>query len=101
MPEPEVYKQPAAAEVAPAKPDDLTKLEGIGPKVKALLKEHGITTFAQLAATDVSRLSEILDAAKLQMMDPATWPEQARLLAAGDLDGFKALTDKLKGGREA
>jgi predicted flap endonuclease-1-like 5' DNA nuclease len=91
----------AAAPAAPAKPDDLTILEGIGPKVAGLLQAAGITTFARLGAADVSQLTEILKNAGLQYLDPGTWPEQARLAAAGKMDELKAFTDSLKGGRKA
>ena len=89
----------AAAAPAPAIPDDLEIIEGIGPKIAGVFKEAGISTFAQLAATPVERLEEILKAANLRLGDPATWPEQARLAAAGDLEGLKKLQDSLKGGR--
>jgi ABC-type branched-subunit amino acid transport system ATPase component/predicted flap endonuclease-1-like 5' DNA nuclease len=39
-----------AAPVAPAAPDDLTLIKGIGPVNARKLKEHGVTTFAQMAA---------------------------------------------------
>ena len=94
-PEPEPESQPEA----PAEPDALQKLEGIGPKVASLLNDNGITTFAQLAGTPVEKLQEILDANKLQMMHPASWPEQAKLAAAGDWDALQKLQDGLKGGR--
>jgi len=86
---------------APAKPDDLKQIEGIGPKIASMLQQHGITTFAQLAATDASRLQQILDEAgsRYSLADPETWPEQARLAAAGDQEGLKKLTDELKGGK--
>ena len=35
----------------------------------------------------------------LQMMEPATWPEQAKLAAAGKTEELQALQEKLKGGR--
>ena len=93
---------PAAEPVpAPAIPDDLEIIEGIGPKIAGVFKEAGISTFAQLATTPVERLEEILKAANLRLGDPATWPEQARLAAAGDLEGLKKLQDSLKGGRVA
>ncbi len=79
--------------------DDLTILEGIGPKVALVLKEAGITTFAQLASSDPSQLDAILRAAKLQILDPRGWIEQARLAAQGDWEGLKKLQDELKGGR--
>ena len=40
--------------------DDLVKIEGIGPKINEQLKAVGIVTFAQLAATPVAKLKEIL-----------------------------------------
>ncbi len=87
------------AQTAPLVPDDLTILEGIGPKINKLLHEAGIVTFAHLAATDVRELKAILDPAKLQFIDPSTWAEQAKLAAAGKFDELKVLTDSLKGGR--
>jgi len=61
--------------------EDLTRISGIGPKVAALLHEASIATFAQLAATDVDELRRILRAAGIAMINPATWPQQARLAA--------------------
>jgi len=97
----EIPAAPAEVEApaAPAKPDDLKRLEGIGPKVAGVLKTAGIVTFAQLAETDVVRLREILDAAKLPFLDPTTWPEQAALAAKGDWEAFDKLASELKGGR--
>ena len=98
--EPETEPEPVeAAAAAPVKPDDLKKIEGIGPKVASLLAEAGMTTFAALAAAEVGQLEAILEANKLQMMDPTSWPEQARLAAAGEWDALEALQDDLKGGR--
>ncbi len=79
--------------------DDLVSLEGIGPKVAQVLKEAGITTFAALAQADPLKVQEILNAAGLQMMNPAGWIEQAKLAAKGDMEGLKRLQDELKGGR--
>ena len=86
--------------VVPPKPDDLKRIEGIGPKIAALLQEAGIRTYAQLAAAGVSRLEAILAEAGLSALaKPATWPEQASLAAAGDWEALKALQNELKGGR--
>ncbi len=97
-PEPEAPSELEAA-LAPPEPDDLKKLEGIGPKVASLLNQNGITTYAQLADTSVEKLDEILDANKLQMMHPGSWPQQARLAADGDWEAFQKLQDELHGGR--
>ncbi len=82
-------------------PDDLTTLEGIGPKVAKLLESIGITTFQQLADADLGKLRETLDGAGYKYMEPAGWVEQAALAAKGDTDGLQKLQDSLKGGRKA
>jgi predicted flap endonuclease-1-like 5' DNA nuclease len=82
-----------------AAPDELVALEGIGPKIDNLLRKAGITTFAELAGTDVQELRQILAAADLRLADPTTWPEQARLAAAGKWGELQALQDQLKAGR--
>ncbi len=95
-PEPEAEPEPPAA---PLRPDDLTIVEGIGPKISGMLRAEGITTLAQLAATDVQRLRDIMLAANLRIADPTTWPQQAALAAAGKRDELKALQDTLRAGR--
>jgi large subunit ribosomal protein L21 len=85
-------------EMPPPVPDDLKKLEGIGPRVEAVLKAAGIETFAQLAAAEVDRLAAILDEADYQYMNPGSWPEQARLAADEDWDALQKLMDELTGG---
>jgi predicted flap endonuclease-1-like 5' DNA nuclease/uncharacterized membrane-anchored protein YhcB (DUF1043 family) len=99
FPEKERRLSSLTAEVKPPQPDDLQCIEGIGPKISAVLQTAGIVTFAQLAATDVSRLQQILENKHWTFADPATWPEQARLAAAGDWQALEALQDELKGGR--
>jgi predicted flap endonuclease-1-like 5' DNA nuclease len=89
-----------SAPTEPLKPDDLTVLEGIGPKVNQLLQEAGIRTFAQLAVAPVSELKAILVPAGLQFIDPSSWGEQAKLAADGKFDELKILTGSLRGGRK-
>lgn len=79
-------------------PDELQKIEGIGPKIASVLQEAGIKTYAQLAVADDSRLRTILNEAGIRAV-PDTWPDQAKLAAVGDWDGLKALQSQLKGGR--
>lgn len=81
------------------KADDLTKIEGIGPKVAKTLNAAGISTFEDLSIAKVEDLQQMLNDAGLQMMDPTTWPQQAKLAAEGDWDALKKLQDKLSGGR--
>lgn len=92
---------PTKAEAAPVQPDDLKKIEGIGPKVAGLLNQAGITTFQQMVDAGAEKLESILDGAGLQMIDADTWPEQAKLAAAGDWEGLAKLQEELKGGKRA
>jgi large subunit ribosomal protein L27 len=82
--------------------DDLKIVEGVGPKIETLLKEGGISTWAELAEASTDRLKEILDAAgpRYQIHDPSTWPAQAKLAADGNWDELKAYQDELTGGRD-
>lgn len=81
--------------------DDLTVVEGIGPKIAELCHGIGIRTWAELAETEVSLLRTMLNDAgqRFKAHDPGTWPQQAELLARGAWDEFVALTDRLDGGR--
>lgn len=80
--------------------DDLTKVEGIGPKIAAVLVKNGITTFSALAALEAEAITEMLKASggRFGMAKPATWPQQAALAAAGKWDEFEQLTKELVGG---
>ena len=92
-----VHHEPAAA----AEPDDLTKIEGVGPKVKELLNQAGISTFAELAKCTPEQLNEILDVAGsiYKAMDKKSWPKQAGLAAEGKWEDLQKLQDELVGGR--
>ena len=112
LPEPEV-EAPAVEEAAEeevdeiepeAEPDDLTRIEGIGPKLSSVLQEAGILTYAQLADATQEELTGILEAADprlLRLAHPASWPEQAALAATGEWEALDALKGTLKRGRKA
>ncbi len=89
----------AAVAEAPAAADDLTRLEGIGPKVAKVLASIGITTFKALAEADYDRVKQALVDAGWPYMDPAGWMEQAKLAAEGRWEELALLQDRLKGGR--
>jgi predicted flap endonuclease-1-like 5' DNA nuclease len=105
--EPAADKKPATksakakSETPAAKADDLTLVEGIGPKIAELLKAAGIATFAQLADTKPAAIKAILEAAgkRYQMHDPATWPKQAALARDGKTAELAKLQGELKAGK--
>ncbi|MCB9309585.1 MAG: hypothetical protein H6567_05980 [Lewinellaceae bacterium] len=83
--------------------DDLTKIEGVGPKIAQLLKDNGISTFDGLSKAKADAIKTILDkgGSRMQMHDPTTWPAQAKLAAKGSWDELNKLQDELKGGKKA
>lgn len=85
----------------PADHTDLTVIEGIGPKIEALLRENGINTWDDLAEADIEHLSQILDEQNLSFHNPATWTAQARLATGGHWELLKEYQEQLKGGRDA
>lgn len=97
-PTPAPQAEPAPAPVT-TEVDDLTKIEGIGPKIKRVLHEAGVRTYSDLAGSDVSALKQILVDAGLRIHNPATWPEQAALAAIEQWDELKALQSQLSAGR--
>jgi predicted flap endonuclease-1-like 5' DNA nuclease len=97
----EAHAEPEMPVVQEKSADDLTMIEGIGPKVSRVLNDAGIMSFADLAAADAARVERALDEAGLQMMDPEGWIEQAKLAARGDMEGLNKLQEELKGGRKA
>jgi NADH-quinone oxidoreductase subunit I len=91
-----------ADSVEPAEPDDLERIEGIGPKISSVFQDAGIKTYAQLAATEIDRLNQILEEADpnlLNLADTSTWPRQAKLAANGKWDALAKWQERLKGGQ--
>ncbi|MBI1396604.1 MAG: 50S ribosomal protein L21 [Betaproteobacteria bacterium] len=80
--------------------DDLTRVEGIGPKIAQVLRGNGVASFADLAKLEPARITEMLKASggRFGMARPDSWPQQAALAAEGKWDELKKLTDELVGG---
>ena len=80
--------------------NDLTVIEGIGPKINALFNNAGIKTFAQLAAATVPQMRKILDdgGSRFRIANPSTWAQQSALAAANKWTELKKLQDALSGG---
>ncbi len=86
-----------AASGSAAEPDDLKMLWGIGPASEAVLNSNGITTYSALANSNPADLKAMLDEAdgSFALVREDTWPEQARLVMNGDVDGFAARHEAL------
>lgn len=80
--------------------NNLQIVEGIGPKVEALLHENGIRSWEDLESKSSDEIKTILAGAGLSMMNPDSWPRQAQLAALGDWDTLAALQHTLDAGRK-
>lgn len=78
-------------------PDDLTRIKGLGPKLRTVLAELGVTRFDQIAAwsdADIAAIDPHLGAFQGRIVRD-NWVEQARYLAAGDVAGFEGKFGKV------
>ncbi|MFM6829196.1 MAG: hypothetical protein ACKOVA_02490 [Novosphingobium sp.] len=97
----EIVAIAAADEIAEAQPalggDDLGRIKGVGPKLKALLTSLGVSSYAQIAGWTDEDIARI-DAQLGSFAGRATrdnWVEQARLLASGDTAAYEAKFGKV------
>lgn len=75
----------------PKIPDNLELLKGVGPKLNALLKSLGVTTFDQVAnwsAADVKDVDSRLGSFAGRITRD-NWVDQAKLLSKGDVAAFE------------
>jgi len=95
-------EKPKKATTKKAKADDLTKVEGIGPKAAEALVAAGVATYADLAKSKADAIKTILTDAspRLAHLEPASWPKQAQMAADGKWDELKEWQDNTKGGIE-
>lgn len=84
------------------KADDLTVVEGIGPKIKELFHKFDVKTWEALSETSVERCQEILNSAgeRYKIHNPGTWPRQAKLAFEGKWKELVNWQDELDGGVE-
>lgn len=80
--------------------NDLTVVEGIGPKINELFHNAGIKTFAQLAAATAPQMRKILDdgGSRFRIANPSTWAQQSALAAENKWTELKTLQNKLSAG---
>lgn len=83
------------------KENDLTLIEGIGPKIQQLFHNNGIKTWKALGSCSKSKCQTILDGGgdAYKMHVPGTWPEQAYLAYKGKWQRLLDWQDELDGGK--
>jgi len=80
--------------------DDLTIIEGIGPKINELFRNAGLKTFKQVSTATVPQMRKILDdgGSRFRIANPSTWAQQAKLAANNQWKALNKLQDELSGG---
>ena len=90
-------RRPSRRRPRPRPPDDLTQLNGIGPRISSILSDGGVTTYAELEHTDPSDLRKII--AQSGALPPSsldTWPTQASYAVRGDWQGLASYNNSHK-----
>lgn len=100
---PETDKKPdkRAASLSTNYVDDLTKIEGIGPKIEKLLNDAGILNFSQLSSVDRDTIKTILDngGPQFKMHEPKSWPKQAKFANNAEWKKLEEYQDEILGGK--
>ena len=80
--------------------NDLTVIEGIGPKIQDLFQKNGINTWKIMAETSIDQCQVILDKGgeNFRLHTPNTWPEQAKLAHRGEWKKLLEWQKELDGG---
>ena len=93
----EAQAAPAPVTGNGATADDLTRIKGVGPKLAEQLNALGISELSQIAAwsdADIDRIDAQLGRFQDRIRRD-NWPEQARLLGAGDQAAYEAKFGRL------
>ncbi len=98
---PQQPPKPKAPKPVIVQPDNLKRIEGIGPKIAEVLKAAGVNTFVKIASMTAEDLKNVLLAAgdRFSFQDPTTWSAQADLAAKGEWDKLKKWQEELKAGK--
>ena len=79
--------------------NDLTVIEGIGPKIDELFKKAGIKTWKALSETTVEKCQQILEGGgeSFKAHNPTSWPLQSEMACTGKWDELKKWQDDMLG----
>ena len=83
------------------KADDLTVVEGIGPKISELFHNHDIKTWHSLSTASIEKCQEVLNSGgkRYEIHNPGSWPLQAGMAYDGKWQELAKWQDEHKGGR--
>lgn len=83
------------------KENDLTVVEGIGPKIQELFHNHDVMTWKALSECSVDKCQSVLDSGgdRFKIHNPGSWPEQAKMAYEGRWADLLKWQDELDGGK--
>ncbi|WP_339836168.1 hypothetical protein [uncultured Maribacter sp.] len=83
------------------KQDDLKLVEGIGPKIEGMFKDHGIKTWKALSEASLVDCQKILDTGgtRYKIHDPASWPMQSKMCYEGKWEELSKWQEEHKHGK--
>ncbi|WP_158846150.1 hypothetical protein [Algibacter sp. L1A34] len=83
------------------KENDLTVVEGIGPKIQGLFHDHDVKTWKALSECSIEKCQSVLDSGgeRYKIHKPGTWPKQAGLASEGKWAELLKWQDELDGGK--
>jgi len=83
------------------KENDLTVVEGIGPKIQELFHNHDVKTWKALSECSVDKCQSVLDSGgdRFKVHTPRTWSEQAKMAYEGRWADLLKWQDELDGGK--
>lgn len=83
------------------KENDLTVVEGIGPKIQELFHNHNVMTWKALSECSVDKCQQVLDSGgdRFKIHKPDTWPKQAKMAYEGRWEELLKWQDQLDGGK--
>lgn len=83
------------------KENDLTVVEGIGPKIQELFHNHNVMTWKALSECSVDKCQQVLDSGgdRFKIHKPDTWPKQAKMAYEGRWEELLKWQDELDGGK--
>jgi len=79
--------------------DDLTVIEGIGPKIEELFRANGVGSLVQIACLGIDDMLDILERGgpSFRLANPDSWAQQASLAAENRWKDLKRMQDDMIG----
>lgn len=83
------------------KENDLTVVEGIGPKIQELFHNNDVKTWKSLSECSLEKCQDVLKSGgdRFKMHKPGTWPKQAKFAHEGKWTELSKWQDELDGGK--